>query len=367
MHRVLNDTPEPFASNTILKHAALAHFEAKVSLASSSSERAARRPFNDSILESKRPVHSMFDQFVPEIEDEIQIMLSNADAGGSLDWATFDKAWYRLVRRIILGKSARDDDRLTDMLARLRSAANWVFLFPRRKRLEQQFHHRLEYYLAKAEAGSLAERIPSTQSHDAAPTHQVAHWLFASDAAGINIFRTLALIATHPDIAERARKEIAAAEQANHLDLPFLRACVLDSVRLWPTTPMILRETAREVAWPNGAMPKGTQVLIYTPFFHRDDERLSEAHRFAPDVWLDPDPARRYPFVPFSDGPAICPAHNFVPELSSLVIAAILKRRHPRINDRHGLDPKLHLPGTLNPFTLRFSLKASPIAECTIF
>ena len=48
-------------------------------------------------------------------------------------------------------------------------------------------------------------------------------------------------------------------------ELPFLRSAVLESLRLWPTTPLLLRDTTAETTWENGTLPKGTGVLYRYP------------------------------------------------------------------------------------------------------
>jgi hypothetical protein len=55
--------------------------------------------------------------------------------------------------------------------------------------------------------------------------------------------------------------------------------------------------------------------------------------------------------VPFSDGPAICPAHNLVPLIGAAMLGAIVTRRELSPGPRPALDPQ-RLPGTLDPFTL---------------
>jgi len=355
VHRVLQRAPEPFAPSTLEKHAALAHFEPNVSLISHPLERAERRRFNDEVLESQCPVHSMADGFSVVVEDEARVML--AGAGSELSWDAFITAWYRMVRRVILGDAARDDHELTDMLAKLRGAGNWAFLHPGRKGLKRRFHERLKEHLSRAEPGSLAERIKARPNTDVtAPADQVTQWLFAFDPGGMAVFRALALIAAHPDAERRAGEEVSAAGTTGHRQMPFVRACILESLRLWPTTPAILRETTEDVQWPGGVMRKHTHVLIYTPYFHRDDENLPEAHHFAPDLWLGAAPGGHWPLIPFSEGPGTCPARNLVPTLGSMMIAAILGRRRIELKDRDRLHSGRPLPGTLDNYTLRFNL-----------
>ncbi|XKM43007.1 hypothetical protein A4U53_034960 (plasmid) [Rhizobium ruizarguesonis] len=57
------------------------------------------------------------------------------------------------------------------------------------------------------------------------------------DAAGIAVFRTLALLACHPSYWASAVDEVKDPEP----DRPFTGNCLLEALRLWPTTPVILR------------------------------------------------------------------------------------------------------------------------------
>ncbi|MBV9778206.1 MAG: cytochrome P450 [Acetobacteraceae bacterium] len=98
---------------------------------------------------------------------------------------------------------------------------------------------------------------------------------------------------------------------------------MLDTVRLWPTTPLILRETTGPTEWRGGALPAGTGIVIFVPYFDRDPERLPFADQFAPEVWLDGQ-AEAYGLLPFSAGPAACPGHNLVLLTASAMLARLL-------------------------------------------
>lgn len=354
--RVLSGTPEPFATASAEKRAALAHFEPKNALISHGTERKARRQFNEQALDTPCLVHGMMDDLLRGIEEEAQGLLAEARRTKTLNWDMFIIAWSRMVRRVILGDGARDDHELTDVLASLRSAANWAFLAPKRKRLRDQFHARLDSHLARAEPGSLAERIETLSgTRKISPSHQVAQWLFAFEPGAMAAFRALALLATHPASAKKARQEavLSAATPGAH-SMSYLRACLLESLRLWPTTPTILRETTQETQWGDAIMPPGTSILIYAPFFHRDDN-LDVAHRFAPEQWLHTGSEAEWRYVPFSGGPAICPAHNFVPLVASAFLAALLgDGTHLRLTGAQRLDPTKPLPAALNNYSLRF-------------
>src|SRR5215210_7648769 len=259
VHRVLVEEAELFAPANREKRAALSHFQPDGVLISEGGERAARRAFNEAVLETQRPDHSLADELVRRAIEEARGIIEAARRAGALNWDTFAPGWWRLVRRIVLGDRARDDDSPTELLTRLRRDANWAFLKPRRTSLRRRLHAELAERLAHAEPGSLAGQIAtSLSSGETAAVDQVAHWLFAFDAAGMAVFRTLALLDAHPSYRQRVRDE-----------RPLLHAAVLESLRLWPTTPAVLRDATAATDWPSGRLPNGTAVVIFAPFFHR--------------------------------------------------------------------------------------------------
>ena len=354
VRRVLDQSPEPFSAASTEKRAALSHFEPKGVLVTQGPERAERRRFNEAALDTGNPMHRMAGSFLPVVEEEAARMLATAREQGVLDWKTYSEGWYRLIRRVVLGESAADDHELQRMIVRLRGAANWAGFHPRMRGKRERFLTRIQTYLDRAEPGSLAgymAQIP--RSAGTKPRQQVPQWLFAFDAAVIAGFRALALLDSHPEQARRARDEVA-AHPGQH-PLPLLRATVLEALRLWPTTPMVLRQSSRETRWRAGTMPAGTGVLIHAPFFHRDDARQPWAHRFAPGLWFDKGEYQDWPLVPFSGGPVICPGRHLVLMLSSAMLAALLDGHALRLAPEQRLDPA-RLPGTLDNYGLRFTV-----------
>jgi len=359
VRRVLEESPVPFSPASSEKRAALSHFEPEGVLISQGRERSARRAFNESVLEPDRAAHHLAQRFLPIVDEEAAHILAAARKNGTLDWDTFAAGWYRLARRVTFGDAARDDDELNDMIVSLRKAANWAFLRPKKRATQARFFARIAHYLDLAEPGSLAAVIARVSTTaDTAPVQQVPQWLFAFDAAAMATFRALALLATHPDAHQQARDEIAANPGMARQKLPFLRATVLEALRLWPTTPAILRQSTAATRWEGGSMPANTGVLIFTPFFHRDDQRLPYADRFTPDLWREGVDARAgadWPLVPFSGGPAMCPARNLVQLLTSAMLAALIEGRSLALVSGPNMDPA-RLPGTLNNFGLQFNI-----------
>src|SRR3954470_7724950 len=349
--KVLNGTPRPFRTDTKEKRAALNHFEPGNVLVSDPARRAVLRPLHEAALCTSSTVHPLVSRFHEVIQDELRPVL-RADVH-EIAWATFANAWFRVVRRIVLGDRARDDEDLTALLNRLRARANWAFFLPQDRTGRARLHERLQRYLIDAERGSLASMMPAGARYEL--SSQIAQWLFAFDPAGMTTFRTLALLACHRQFMERAREEALKNQAPADARQSFMRRCVLESLRLWPSTPAILREAVDDISWNDCRIAKGTGVIVFTPFFGRDDEKLNFAHKMSPDIWerSQNDALVTLGIIPFSSGPAICPAHNLVPLLACLVIEAILAKRELSL-----IAPRLdrqRLPGTLNHFEIRLA------------
>ncbi|WP_458106501.1 cytochrome P450 [Arthrobacter sp. R3-55] len=358
VHLVLENSPDPFSPASSEKRGALAHFEPRNVLISTGGERSARRALQEQALDAHSPVHHLASHFLPVINEEAGHLIAGLAEEKQLDWEQFSAAWDRVVRRIVFGNNAADDVDLTAKLTRLRKDANWSSLKPMRSTTRAAFLSTVRQRMLAAEPGSLAH---SLKAHDGspktAPTDQIPQWLFAFDPAGMATFRTLALLASHRPQLQSVRHELS-RDASEHHHLPYLRACVLESLRLWPTTPMILRQTTREVQWPHGMMPGNCGVLVFAPYFHRDARAIPGAELFQPELWIGqgPDHSPDWALVPFSEGPVRCPGRQLVLMLTSAFLAQLVERTDFLLNEPKRLEPTERLPANLNPFSLSFTL-----------
>lgn len=354
--RVLAQAPTPFHPASLEKRKALQWFQPHGVLISQGPIRQQRRELNDAALDSGVEIHRLAESFAAVIAEEASRLVGDATGRGHLDSSRFMTAWWRIVRRVVLGDRARNDSLVTDSLMRLRKAGNWSFLSLPHYRARAKFLEGLYRYVENPEPGSLASDVAQTPSSGAVdPVGQMPQWLFAFDAAGMALLRAMAVLATHP--AERERAVEDAAEPAHVGVRSYLRACVLESVRLWPTTPTILRDTTEDTSWLDGStIAKGAGLMIVTPAFHRDEELLPFAHSFAPHIWLD-GTALNYPqLVPFSAGPAECPGRNLVLFVTSTLLAHLMNALTVELVSDPKPTPERPLPMTLNQLTLEFDV-----------
>ncbi|MFG2734958.1 cytochrome P450 [Streptomyces harbinensis] len=362
--RLLRETPDPFTPASWEKRRALEQFQPHGSLITPGPERAARRRANEEALDSGRPEHRLAPALTARIHQEAAAVAERARAGGQLDWDLFAAGWWRSVRRLVLGEAAAGDTALIGLLDRLRSTGNWSMLAPRRERLRAAFLDRLRTAIDRADPDSLAGALragPAAREHGVDPVHQVPHWLFAFDAAGAATLRTLALLTCHPDREAEVRAETAAPWPGTGREpvapLPRTRAAVLEAVRLWPTTPVLLRESTRATRWYGTVVPAGTAFAAFTPYFHRAEPPTGYRDRFDPDIWRDGTAAGNPALVPFSAGPAGCPGEQVVLLTAGHWLAGLLAGTRYRTVSALRPGPDRPLPATFDHTGLRFTAR----------
>jgi cytochrome P450 len=136
-----------------------------------------------------------------------------------------------------------------------------------------------------------------------------------------------------------------------------LEACLHEAMRLWPTTPILSRETVRDVDWDGTTVPAETQVLIVNTFNHRDRETHEFADRFAPDQWITGSAGEDWSFNHFSHGPQGCPGVELAILVGKTMLGTLVGEREPQLLEPE-LDPGRPLPHTLDYFSLKIALPA---------
>lgn len=352
---LLRGTPDPFSPGGAEKRGALSHFQPHGALISRGGPRALRREANEEALALGRAVHPDADAIAGHAEEEartlVAALLGARATGSELDWSRFSQSFDALARRVVFGAFAAEDRRTTGLLKTLRSRANWSYLAPVSKRTRRTFLDRVRENVDRAAPDSLAARLGRPGSEER-PEDQVAHWLFAFDAAAVATYRALALLTCAGPAADAARDE-GLTETGN--DLPLLRATLRESVRLWPTTLVVIRESTRETTWREGTFPEGTAFLMMSSYFHRDSARTPYADTFDPEIWRDGRAERDPGILPFGYGPAGCPGRDLVPLTVSLFLRSLIRNGPPRRADDGPPLRYRELPASLDHFALRFS------------
>jgi cytochrome P450 len=342
IRKALGGSPDPFAADPDPKRKGMSHFQPDALTISRSPLWEDRRRFAEAVLDTGKPAHRLADRFAAICEEETANLMAGVY---ELDWDSFNVAVRRVTRRIVLGDSAADDEQLSKLLGELMDEAN--SLPGERNEKYDRYMAKIEAYVAAAQDGSLvslfaqAPQTPATK-----PAGQVTHWLFAlGDTLAINAARCLAVLVSHP-------RELAGARAEPER----LGACLHEAMRLWPTTPMLSRQTVTEVDWDGVTVPAETQLLIVNTFNHRDRGEHEFADRFEPEAWISGSAGEDWSFNHFSHGPQGCPGVELSLFVGKAMLGKILSERDVTL-----LDPTIEstrpMPHMLDYFGLRFGLK----------
>lgn len=115
------------------------------------------------------------------------------------------------------------------------------------------------------------------------------------------------------------------AEDLGHL--PYTRAVFDESLRLYPTTPVVRRKAATPTALSGISLPQGALVLISIYNLHRHPDFWAYPEQFRPERWLGGErPRSRYAYLPFGAGPRACVGLHFASVEGPLLVALIGRR-----------------------------------------
>ena len=160
---------------------------------------------------------------------------------------------------------------------------------------------------------------------------QVAIFFLAGhETSAASLGWTLYLLATHPEIQDRAAQEARGFSGAfsGLSKLKLIRDCTREALRLYPPVPMMVRETSAPERFRDRALPRGTQVVLSPWHLHRHERFWSAPDAFDPDRWgrAEGRASARAAFMPFSAGPRVCPGAGFAMAEAAVLLAALLAR-----------------------------------------
>ncbi|KAH8669100.1 cytochrome P450 [Xylariales sp. PMI_506] len=139
--------------------------------------------------------------------------------------------------------------------------------------------------------------------------------------------RTLARLREEIDSVLSPDELIAPYDKVKHL--PYLRACLDESLRLFPPTPQGLpRKTPTEGMTIMGQyVPGNTTVSISALVAHRDDSVFEDPEAYVPERWLgDKGKELQTSFITFSAGARGCIGRNISYLEQTVLIASVVHR-----------------------------------------
>jgi cytochrome P450 len=157
----------------------------------------------------------------------------------------------------------------------------------------------------------------------------------------------------HPDAMARAADEVAAVlgdespNAENTAALPWLQACLDETLRLYPPIHLGSRTAARDLEFKGHHIAAGERVLYSIFLTQRDPTLWDNAEDFQPERFMSGSAPARMSYVPFGWGKRNCIGAAFAQVESRIVVARLLQRI--RFSPVSGKPAHIHMGATLEP------------------
>lgn len=158
--------------------------------------------------------------------------------------------------------------------------------------------------------------------------------LFAGHDTGVtSISNLILLFSQNPATLGKARAEQQTVpEEALHTleglktALPYLDACINESLRMIPPIAQVARATKHDVEFQGYRIPAGWKVAIAPTIIHHDHAIYPDPDVFNPDRILEGQhKAHPHSHIPFSSGPRLCIGMNFATTEMRIVLSLMLR------------------------------------------
>ena len=155
---------------------------------------------------------------------------------------------------------------------------------------------------------------------------------------------------------------------ATHDDLarlPYARAVVQETLRLYPPVPLQARQAMSADRIRNRDIPAGALVIVVPWLLHRHHDLWERPDAFEPERWLPGGSGSksRYAYIPFSIGPRICPGAAFGSAEAVICLATLAGSFRLRLAQGAKVEPVCRLtlrPGAELPMVLEQRSKGAP-------
>lgn len=176
-------------------------------------------------------------------------------------------------------------------------------------------------------------------------------------AAAINW--TLYLLGTNPEVQKTLDNELdevfGKSDRPATLEdlkkLKYLECVIKESLRIFPSVPIIARYLNQNCEIGGYSIVKGSQALIVPYALHRDPKYFPDPEEFKPERFFPENVKGRHPYayVPFSAGPRNCIGQRFAMMEEKTILSCILRHFWVESNQKReelGLSGELILRPT---------------------
>nr|XP_033799763.1 cytochrome P450 4V2 isoform X2 [Geotrypetes seraphini] len=165
---------------------------------------------------------------------------------------------------------------------------------------------------------------------------EVDTFMFAGhDTTAASMNWALFLLGSHPEVQLKVHNELdevfGESDRRATMDdlkkLQYLDAVIKETLRLFPSVPIIGRAAREDCTIGGFEVPNGTIIVIVPYALHRDPKCFTDPEEFRPERFLPENYRERNPFayIPFSAGLRNCIGQRFA-KMEELVVLSTLLR-----------------------------------------
>ncbi|KAK9082888.1 hypothetical protein Scep_029359 [Stephania cephalantha] len=157
-----------------------------------------------------------------------------------------------------------------------------------------------------------------------------------SDTSTSTIEWAMAELMRSPETLKKVQEEVNTVVGMNRevresdlASLPYLHACMKETLRLHPPVTFLLPHRATETCQVmNYTVPKGCQLMVNTYAIGRDPKTWDEPLRFKPERFVNSEvdyQGNDFHYIPFGAGRRICPGLSLATRVIRLILASLVK------------------------------------------
>jgi cytochrome P450 len=178
--------------------------------------------------------------------------------------------------------------------------------------------------------------VKSTFEDETMDVEELKSNIFAFFVAGHETTATtlgfiIQLLAKHPEIQEKARKEILVhcptENDVNHENtkkLNYLLMIIKETMRMFPPASVIQREVTQDVNIGGYNVPKGAFAVVNVFALHYNKDVYKNPNEFKPERWEE-ESISNFAWIPFSVGSRVCIGNNFSLLEQKIFLATLLR------------------------------------------
>ncbi|CAI2352701.1 unnamed protein product [Caenorhabditis sp. 36 PRJEB53466] len=107
--------------------------------------------------------------------------------------------------------------------------------------------------------------------------------------------------------------------------LKYLEACFKETLRLYPSVPLIARQCVEDIEVRGKTLPSGTAVVMVPSMVHKDPRYWEDPEIFNPERFISGELKHAYAYIPFSAGSRNCIGMRFAMMEEKCILAMLLK------------------------------------------